>query len=90
MGILEGPGRRVVVGVDCSPESEQVLRWADRQAELTQSVLVAVTGWQTDLPGVEVDADFPDAQARVRTALTETISSALPPERARLVSCGCR
>jgi nucleotide-binding universal stress UspA family protein len=85
MGILEGPGRRVVVGVDCSPESEQVLRWADRQAELTGSALVAVTGWQSDLPGVEVEASFPDAQARVRTALTETISSALPPERARLV-----
>jgi nucleotide-binding universal stress UspA family protein len=85
MGVLEGPGRRVVVGIDCSPESEQVLRWADRQAELTRSALVAVTGWQQDLRGVDVEADLPNAQARIRIALTETISSALPPERARLV-----
>ena len=55
MGVLDGPGRRVVVGIDCSPESEQVLRWADRQAELTRSVLVALTGWQPDLPGADVE-----------------------------------
>lgn len=82
MGTLEGPGRRVVVGVDCSPESEQVLRWADRQAELTRSALVAVTGWQPDLPGVGVPSDFPEAQVRMRVALAETISAALPPPRA--------
>lgn len=85
MGFLEGPGRRVVVGVDCTAESEQVLRWADRQAELTRSVLVAVTGWQRDLPGVDVEADSPQAHAGMQTALTETINAALSPERARLV-----
>jgi nucleotide-binding universal stress UspA family protein len=85
MGILECPGRRVVVGVDCSPESEQVLRWADRQAELTRSVLLAVTGWQQDLPGVGAANDFPQAQIRMRVALTETIRAALAPDRARLV-----
>jgi nucleotide-binding universal stress UspA family protein len=85
MGVLDGPGRRVVVGVDCSPESEQVLRWADRQAELTRSVLVAVTGWQPDLPGVYVEGEFPNAEVRVQAALTETISAALRPERAQLV-----
>jgi nucleotide-binding universal stress UspA family protein len=84
VGVLEAPGRRVVVGVDCSPESEQVLRWADRQAELTRSVLIAVTGWQPDLPGVDVDVDFPEAQSRMRIALAETINAALSPERARV------
>jgi len=74
-----------VVGVDCSPESEQVLRWADRQAELTHSDLVAVIGWQNDLPGVEVANSSPEAQRRMRDALTATITAALSPERARLV-----
>jgi K+-sensing histidine kinase KdpD len=69
MGMLEGTRQRVVVGVDCSAESEQVVRWADRQAELARSVLVAVLGWQRDLPGVEVEASFPEAEVRMRTSL---------------------
>jgi nucleotide-binding universal stress UspA family protein len=48
-------------------------------------VLVAVTGWQSDVPGLDAEADFAPAQGRVRTALTETINSALSVERARLV-----
>lgn len=85
MGILEGPGRRVVVGIDCSPESEQVLRWADHHAALTRSTLHAVTGWQADVLGSEAGEDFGETQARVRDALTATIDAALTPERARLV-----
>ncbi|MEZ0090913.1 universal stress protein [Streptacidiphilus sp. EB129] len=37
--------RRIVVGVDGSPSSEQALRWAVRQAELTHAAVDAVICW---------------------------------------------
>jgi nucleotide-binding universal stress UspA family protein len=70
MRLMNDPKRRVVVGVDLSAGAESVLRWADRQALGREAVLYAVT--------VAVD---PSAHA----ALAETINSALPADRARLV-----
>jgi nucleotide-binding universal stress UspA family protein len=37
---------RIVVGIDGSPESNQALRWALRQAELTGAVVEAINAWQ--------------------------------------------
>lgn len=36
---------RIVVGVDGSEPSKDALRWAIRQAELTQGVVEAITAW---------------------------------------------
>ena len=38
--------RRIVVGVDGSPESRTALRWAITQAELTDARVEAVSAWQ--------------------------------------------
>lgn len=40
-----GPQPRIVVGVDGSASSEQALRWALRQAELTGAAVEAVIAW---------------------------------------------
>jgi nucleotide-binding universal stress UspA family protein len=40
------PAGRIVVGVDGSPGSRAALRWAIRQAELTDSSVEAVIAWQ--------------------------------------------
>jgi nucleotide-binding universal stress UspA family protein len=38
--------RKIVVGVDGSPSSKSALRWAVRQAQLTDSAVEAVTAWE--------------------------------------------
>ena len=38
--------RRIVVGVDGSPTSDEALRWAIRQAQLTGASVDAVTAWE--------------------------------------------
>jgi nucleotide-binding universal stress UspA family protein len=40
------PAGRIVVGVDGSPGSRAALRWAIRQADLTDSSVEAVIAWQ--------------------------------------------
>lgn len=40
------PHKRIVVGVDGSPASVDALRWATRQAQLTQSNVQALITWQ--------------------------------------------
>ena len=40
------PERRIVVGVDGSPGSEQALRWAIEQANLADASVEAVASWQ--------------------------------------------
>jgi nucleotide-binding universal stress UspA family protein len=77
--------RCVVVGVDCTPASTALLRWADRQALLTGARLTAVTGWRIELLGLDPAATVVDVQARTRKLLAETIRAALPPARARAV-----
>jgi nucleotide-binding universal stress UspA family protein len=70
------PSKRIVVGVDGSPASVDALRWAARQAELTQSSVQALITWQVpnqygdDFYGQQIDwADI--AQRALETALTE-------------------
>lgn len=41
----DGEQRRIVVGVDGSPPSRAALRWAVRQARLTDSVVEALIAW---------------------------------------------
>jgi nucleotide-binding universal stress UspA family protein len=85
MGVVEPVSRRVVVGVDLSAESESLLRWADRQAQVSRAVLYAVTAVPVDDPELRNLAITPDAQTAMRRALTETLRDALPAERAALV-----
>ena len=77
--------RHIVVGVDCTPRSVELLRWADHQARLTGSRLIAVTGWRIELLGLDPADTVVDVQARTRELLAETIRAALAPERARAV-----
>ena len=70
MSLMDGPRGRVLVGVDLSAGAESLVRWADQQAIGREAVLYAVTV-----------ADDPSAHA----ALAETVKTALPAERARLV-----
>jgi nucleotide-binding universal stress UspA family protein len=42
----EAPGRRIVVGVDGSPQSKAALRWAMTQAPLIGATVEATIAWQ--------------------------------------------
>ena len=73
--------RRTAVGVDCS-DSDGLLRWAYRQAELTDSTLVAVTSWLVARPDLDpVSADV-EVAARTRAVLAATVARALGADRA--------
>jgi len=50
------PYEQIVVGVDDSPLSQDALRFAFAEAQLTGADLVAVRAWQFDVPAVEVGA----------------------------------
>jgi nucleotide-binding universal stress UspA family protein len=74
---LEQPVRRIVVGVDGSPTSEQALHWAAEQARLTGRELHAVVAW--DFPVTydgPVLADFDwggEAAGALQKAVENTI-----------------
>jgi hypothetical protein len=85
VAVLGDPQRLVVVGVDCSPQSVEPLRWADRQACLTGSRLVAVRSWHVDLPGVELVSADDGLAGRTRRVLAWTIAEVLGVERSREV-----
>ena len=74
MGVVEPGGRRIVVGVDLSAESEFLLRWADRQAEVSCADLYSVTAVPFDHSELSKD---PDAETATRRALAETVRAAL-------------
>ena len=68
--------RRIVVGVDGSPSSTAALRWAIRQAKLTESVVEAVTAWHLPnsygfAPIVDDGMDWADDAGKV---LFETLN----------------
>ena len=68
---------RIVVGVDGSPEAEQALRWAARQAELTGSELQVITAWEYPAfygwaPGNPAETDYAHLSA---TAQHDTLSA---------------
>lgn len=74
----EGTSPRIVVGVDGSEASLLALRWAIRQAELTDATLEVVASWQWPSStgwGVPLPADYrPDKEAE--SALAEIVDSA--------------
>ena len=72
----------IVVGVDGSPESDEALRWAARQARLTGRGLRAVNAWHVPLSyGVTVGADH-DWAADSHHALATAVARALGEEDA--------
>ncbi|WP_327063609.1 universal stress protein [Kitasatospora purpeofusca] len=83
-------GGKIVVGVDGSEQSRKALRWAVRQAELTDSVVEAVMAWEPPFSGwgsaVPVGEEA-DLAKRARTILAETVEKAAgsqPPVHIRL------
>ncbi len=46
LGGKAGPARRIVVGIDGSPNSIDAMKWAARQAELTGATLEVVMTWE--------------------------------------------
>lgn len=56
MNGTQNSGQRLVVGADGSPSSKAALRWAVRQAELSEASVEAVIAWH--LP-VVVGGIFP-------------------------------
>ncbi|MET8772224.1 universal stress protein [Streptomyces sp. NPDC004658] len=82
----------IVVGVDGSDSSKQALRWAVRQAELTGSVVEAVTAWTFPqfhgalgwLP--PSSSDEAALEERARRELTEAVEESVgrrPPVQVR-------
>ncbi|HUC58830.1 MAG TPA: universal stress protein [Streptosporangiaceae bacterium] len=74
--------RYITVGVDGSPSSDEALRWAVREAELTGDVVKAVIAWQFPVllggygwaPVVVDDADFSSLAEKV---LAESVAKAV-------------
>lgn len=86
-----GGARRIVVGVDGSPSSEDALRWAVRQAGLTGAKVEAVIAWHLPLlvggyswppVGVLETTDFGKLAQKV---LTGAIVTAVGPDGAERV-----
>ncbi|MFG3204168.1 universal stress protein [Streptomyces sp. NPDC048192] len=77
---------RIVVGVDGSDSSKQALRWAVRQAELTEGVVEAVTAW--DFPQFHgalgwlppSSSDEAALRDRARQELTDTVAETVGPQ----------
>ena len=85
MSEVRGSTARVVVGVDCTPAAQELLRWADRQAQVMGGTLVAVTAWRTGDNRLDDAVSIDDTIAQMRYLLDKTIDSALPPDRANAV-----
>lgn len=69
---------KIVIGVDGSPSSEQALRWAAQQAQLSGAELHAVTSWVPPTAygwgPVAVDYDWADnARSILQRALEEVL-----------------
>ncbi|MFE6691818.1 universal stress protein [Streptomyces sp. NPDC057743] len=85
MGGEPGQQDRIVVGVDGSDSSKEALRWAVRQAELTDGVVRAVTAWEyPPLYGSIGWIDAPqelagDLKGVASRALDDAIEEVVPP-----------
>jgi len=78
-------GSRIVAGIDGSSSSVSALRWAIRQAELTDATVEAVIAWHYPMPtggygwaptGMATSFDFKENAAKV---LAEAINTACGP-----------
>ncbi|WP_229922160.1 universal stress protein [Streptomyces noursei] len=89
-----GERGRIVVGVDGSESSKAALRWALRQAELTDSTVHAVTAWEyPPLYGSIGWLDAPqeltgDTKAAASRALDHAIEEVVPPEQVKRIHRG--
>jgi nucleotide-binding universal stress UspA family protein len=72
----------VVVGVDGSPESEQALRWAARQARTTGARLRAVIAWDVPVTFGVTARTEPDWAAHSAHTLATSVAGALGGEGA--------
>ena len=89
---------RIVVGVDGSPSSRTALRWAVRQANLTNGTIDAVMAWETpivlqsyNMGPIYVDQDGgfeEDAKKTVETVISEEVEPADSQRVRRLVING--
>jgi nucleotide-binding universal stress UspA family protein len=93
MSESSGGQHRIVVGVDGSEGSKKALRWAARQAELTDATLEAVTGWDYPAffgaaPAIPDDLDFgATAEQAQDQALNEVFGADRPARlESRVVS----
>ncbi len=74
MSEVQSQKQRIVVGVDGSEPSQDALRWAARQAELTGSAVEAVMAW--DRPKIDL----------ARRELADTVEKAVGAEQAAAIS----
>jgi nucleotide-binding universal stress UspA family protein len=73
-----GSERRIVVGVDGSPSSNQALQWAIGQANLTGAAVDAIACWHpTTLYDWTLHAKDPHQDAAARQTLAATVADAL-------------
>ena len=72
---MNDPQGRIVVGVDGSAASIDAIRWALRQAQLTNSELTAVTSWDFPSQIAEFVADDIDWDGRARSLLDEALAT---------------
>src|SRR5271155_5876492 len=84
--------QKIVVGVDGSASSITALQWAVRHAQLTGSVVQAVTAWQDPhgvVPAVPEDLDF-EAESRraLDSAIARAFSGGAPVQVTRVVEDG--
>lgn len=74
--------RRITVGVDGSPPSRAALRWAVRQARLTDSVVEAVIAWDyptvAGWPALPLPDDFESTFGKTLSAVVEQIAKDEP------------
>jgi nucleotide-binding universal stress UspA family protein len=72
---MNEPHGRIVVGVDGSEASLDAIRWALRQAQLTSSVLEAVTSWNVPNQYAELVADDIDWAGSARSILDDALDA---------------
>lgn len=72
---MNSPQGRVVVGIDGSDASLDALRWALRQAQLTNSELEAVTTWNIPNQYAELVADEINWDGNARSLLEDSLAA---------------
>ena len=72
---MNEPAGRIVVGVDGSKASIDALRWAIRQAQLTDSELQAVSSYSFPSQYAEFVADDFDWEAHANSVIEEALAS---------------
>jgi nucleotide-binding universal stress UspA family protein len=71
---MNSPKGRIVIGVDGSDASLDALRWALRQAKVTDSDVEAVTSWSVPNQFAELVAEKVDWNARATSLLEEALA----------------